>query len=153
MPQSKELATLAQDSGYRVKTMARELACSCRWLEIQCHRRFGFTPHAWLVRLRAEEIQKQACTGAPAKVLCQRVGFADTASFCHGLKRSTGYTLRELRKLGPNGCSRKDNKNSSPPTIGTRESIGLEKDGRCQHETLTDVQPTPREQRSITIVQ
>lgn len=74
MPQSKELATLARHSGYRVKSMARELGCSCCWLEIHCQRRFALTPHAWLVRLRAEEIQMQACTGAPAKVLCELVG-------------------------------------------------------------------------------
>jgi AraC-like DNA-binding protein len=113
MPQSQELATLARRAGYRVKSMARELGCSCRWLEIQCYRRFALTPHAWLVRLRTEEIQEQARTGALAKVLCQRVGFADPASFCHGLKRCTGCTLRELRELGPNRCSRKDNKNGS----------------------------------------
>jgi AraC-like DNA-binding protein len=133
----EEMATLARHSGYRVKSMAHELGRSCRWLEIHCHRRFALTPHAWLVRLRAEEIQKQARTGARAKVLCQQVGFADAASFCHGLKRCMGCTFRELRELGQNKCSRKDNKNSSPPTIGTRENSGVEKDGRCQHETLT----------------
>jgi AraC-like DNA-binding protein len=137
MPQSSELLTLARHSGYRVKAMARELGCSSRWLEIQCHRRFALTPHAWLVWFRAEEIQKQARTGASAKVLCQQVGFADTASFCHGLKRATGCTLRELRGLGPNGCSRKDNKEGSLPVIRTRQSILAEKSGRCQHETLT----------------
>jgi AraC-like DNA-binding protein len=131
MPQSRELATLARHSGYRVKAMARELGCSCRWLEISCHRHFALTPHAWLVRLRAEEIEKQARAGTPAKVICQQVGFADAASFCHGLKRCAGCTLRELRELGPNGRSRKDNKNSSPPTVATREGIGVEKVGRC----------------------
>lgn len=129
-PQSQELATLARHSGYRVKTMAHELGHSCRWLEIHYHRWFALTPHAWLVRLRAEEIQKQACTGAPAKVLCQRVGFADAASFCHGLKRCTGCTLRVLRKLGQNECSQKDNKGGSLPIIRTRQSILTEKSGR-----------------------
>jgi hypothetical protein len=47
--------------------------------------------------------QEQARRGAPAKVLCQLVGFADPASFCHGLKRCMGCTLREMRKTGPNG--------------------------------------------------
>ena len=122
MSQSKGLASLARHSGYRVKTMARELGRSSRWLEIQCHRRFALTPHAWLVRLRAEEIQKQARAGAPAKVLCQLVGFADAASLCHGLKRCMGCTLRELRKLGPNECSQKDNKDGSPPITRSRES-------------------------------
>jgi AraC-like DNA-binding protein len=146
MPQSKELAILARDSGYRVKSMARELACSCRWLEIHCHRRFGLTPHAWLVRLRAEEIQKQVRTGALAKVLCQWVGFTDAASFCHGLKLSTGCTLRELRKLGQNECSQKDNKNSSPPTIGTREGIGVEKEWPLPTRDSDVGQPTPHVQ-------
>ncbi len=125
----KEMATLARHSGYRVKSMAHELGRSCRWLEIHCHRRFALTPHAWLVRLRAEEIQKQARTGARAKVLCQQVGFADAASFCHGLKRCMGCTLRELRKLGQNGCSRKDNKDVWRPIIRTRQSIIAEKGG------------------------
>jgi AraC-like DNA-binding protein len=110
MPQSKELATLARHSGYRVKTMAGELGCSCRWLEILCHRRFALTPHGWLVRLRAEEIQEQARSGALAKALCQRVGFADVASFCHGLKRCTGCTLRELRNLVRTGVRIKTTK-------------------------------------------
>jgi AraC-like DNA-binding protein len=79
------------------------LGRSCRWLEIQCHRRFALTPHAWLVRLQAEEIQKQARAGAPAKVLSQLVGFANAASFCHSPKRCTGCTLRELRKPGQKG--------------------------------------------------
>lgn len=146
LPQSKELAALARHSGYRVKCMARELGRSCRWLEVHCHRRFALTPHAWLVRLRAEEIQEQALIGVPAKVLCRVVGFADAASFCHGLKRSKGCTLRELRKLGPKECSRNDNKDSSLQIVRTRQSIPAKKSGRCQHETLTEVQPTLRVQ-------
>jgi len=113
MPQSKELAALARRSGYRVKAMARELGCSCRWLEIHYHKCFGLTPHAWLVRLRAEQIQEEARTGASAKVLCQLVGFADAASLCHGLKRCAGCTLRELRALGQKACSQKDNRGDS----------------------------------------
>ena len=101
--QRQELANLAQLSGYRVKTMAQEFGCSCRWLEIQCHRQLALSPHAWLVRLRTEEIQAQVRRGAAAKVLCQLVGFADPASLCHGLKRCMGCTLREMRKSGPYG--------------------------------------------------
>ena len=137
MPQTKELETLARHAGYRVKTLALELECSRRYLEIRCHRRFALTPHAMLVRLRTQQIQEQVRTGAPAKVICQQVGFADAASFCHGLKRCLGCTLRELRKLGQNDRSQKDNKDSSPLTITRRESVGVRKDGRCQHETLT----------------
>jgi AraC-like DNA-binding protein len=121
--QNEHLATLARRSGYRVKGMACQLRCSCRWLELLCHKQFALTPHAWLIRLRAAEIKEQAHRGVPAKVLCQLVGFADTASFCHSLKRSTGCTLRELRELGCNACSQKDNKAGSLPISGTRESI------------------------------
>jgi hypothetical protein len=39
--QSQELVTLARHSGYRVKIMANELGCSCRWLEIKCRQQFG----------------------------------------------------------------------------------------------------------------
>jgi len=123
LSESKELATLAQHCGYRVKSIACALGRSCRWLEIHCHRWFALTPHAWLVRLRAEEIQRQARRGAPAKVLCQLVGFANAASFCHSLKRCMGCTLRELRKLGQNACSQKDNNIGSPQFIGSRQSI------------------------------
>ena len=138
MSQSQELATLARLSGYRVKTLAYELGCSCRWLEIQCRRRFALTPHAWLVRLRTEEIQKQARTGAPAKVLCQLVGFADAASFCHGLKRCMGCTLRELREVGRNGCSAKRQQRwLASNHRNKREYIVTEKRGRCQHELPT----------------
>ncbi len=146
----EEMATLARHSGYRVKSMAHELGRSCRWLEIHCHRRFALTPHAWLVRLRAEEIQKQARTGARAKVLCQQFGFADAASFCHGLKRCMGCTLRELRKLGQNGCSRKDNENGSPPTIGTGESIVVQRSSRCQHEPPTLFSRRPADSEALT---
>ena len=125
MAQSKALATLARHSGYRVKNMAYELGRSCRWLEIHCHRQFALTPHAWLVRLRAEEIQKQARTGTPAKVLCHLVGFANTASFCHSLKKCMGCTLRELRKPGQNACSQKDNKSGSLPTHHSSKRVGI----------------------------
>jgi AraC-like DNA-binding protein len=140
---SQELATLAQYSGYRVKSMACELGRTRRWLEIHFQQRFGLTPHAWLVRLRVEEMQKQARTEAPAKVLCQGVGLADGASFCHALKRCTGYTLRELRTLGQKKCSHNDIKNNSPPTLGTGEGIGVEKSGCCQHVTLTKFSRRP----------
>jgi AraC-like DNA-binding protein len=135
--QSQELANLAQLSRYRVKTMAQELGCSCRWLEIQCHRQLALSPHAWLARLRTEEIQEQARRGAPAKVLCQLAGFADPASFCHGLKRCMGCTLRQLRKTVPRERSHNDNKNHSAPIPETRSSMVLEKSARCPHETLS----------------
>jgi len=108
LPQGRELATLALHSGYRVKTMARELGRSRRWLEIHWYRRFGLTPHAWLVQLRAETVKKQAGSGASAKVLCQLVGFADATSFYHSLRRCMGCTLRELRKVGKNERAQKD---------------------------------------------
>ncbi len=86
-PQVRDLATVARHSGYRVKGMACEFGCSCRWLELFCHRRFALTPHAWLARLRDEEIQSLARAGVPAKGSLKLVGFADAASFCHSLKR------------------------------------------------------------------
>jgi AraC-like DNA-binding protein len=137
MPQSKELASLAKHVGYRVKDMACALGCTRRWLQVRCQQEFGLTPHAWLTGFRAEEIQKQAQTGMPAKVLCGLAGFADTTSFCHSLKRATGCTLRELRRLGLEACAQKDNKNRSPPIAAVRETTILKKSGRCLHETLT----------------
>ena len=47
----QDLVLVARHSGYRVKGMACELGCSCRWLELFCHRQFALTPHAWLARL------------------------------------------------------------------------------------------------------
>ena len=123
MSQSKELATLAQHSGYRVKGMACELGCSCRWLELSCHKQFALTPHAWLARLRDEEIHKLARAGVPAKVICQLVGFADAASFCHSLRRSAGCTLRQLRGPNKNACSQKDNNTGSPRLIDARQNM------------------------------
>jgi AraC-like DNA-binding protein len=105
--EAERMAMLAMGCRYRVKTLACELGRSCRWMEMECNRRFKLTPHAWLVGLRTEEIRKQARAGTPAKGLCEVTGYADAASFCHGLKRCTGCTLRELRKLAPGQSSQK----------------------------------------------
>jgi AraC-like DNA-binding protein len=123
MSQSKELAILAQHSGYRVKGMACELGCSCRWLELFCHRRLALTPHAWLARLREEEIRQLARAGVPAKLISHLVGFADSASFCHSLKRPAACTLRQLRGPSQGRCSQKDNNSGSPRLVDTRQSI------------------------------
>ncbi len=123
MRQILDLATVARHSGYRVKGMASELGCSCRWLEFFCQKQFALTPHAWLARLRDEEIRQLARAGVPAKLISHLVGFADAASFCHSLKRSAGRTLRQLRELSQNGCSHKDNNAGSPRFIGPRQSI------------------------------
>ena len=100
-----------------MKGLACQLGCSCRWLELFCHRRFALTPHAWLAQLREEEIQKLAAAGVPAKLISCLVGYADTASLCHSLKRSAGCTLRELRELTQGQRSRKDNKAGSFPIV------------------------------------
>jgi len=105
--------------------MACQLGCSCRWLELFCHNEFALTPHAWLARLRDEEIQQLARTGLSAKVICRLVGFADAASFCHSLKRSAGCTLRELRELSQNERSQKDNNAGSPRFREMRQSSVL----------------------------
>jgi transcriptional regulator GlxA family with amidase domain len=116
MPQVQDLVMQARESGYRVKGLACQIGCSCRWLECFYHKRFALTPHAWLAHLREEEIQRLAAMGVPAKAICQMVGFADAASFCHSLKRSAGCTLRELRERSPKERSQKDNKEGSSPT-------------------------------------
>ncbi len=140
MPQVRDLATAARCSGYRVKGMACQLGCSCRWLELFCHRRFALTPHAWLARLRDEAVQQLARTGMPAKAICRLVGYADAASFCHGLKRSAGCTLRELRGLSRNERSQKDNKRGSPPVIRRSQSILAPRSGPCQGHWPSDVE-------------
>jgi AraC-like DNA-binding protein len=143
MAPSEELASMAQHVGYRVKAMACALGCSRRWLQVRCQQEFALTPHAWLAGFRTKEIQKQVKTGTPAKVLCRLAGFADTASFCHSLKRATGCTLRELRRLGLEACAQKDNKNRSPPIAAVRETTIWKKSGRCLHETLTEFSQRP----------
>jgi AraC-like DNA-binding protein len=112
--------------------MAGQLGRSCRWLERFCYKRFALTPHAWLARLRDEEIQQLARTGMPAKAICRLVGFADAASFCHSLKRTAGCTLRELRELTRKECSHKDNKGGSPPIIRTRQTVMVPRSGLHQ---------------------
>jgi AraC-like DNA-binding protein len=113
---------MARHSGYRVKGMACELGCSCRWLELSCHRQFALTPHAWLARLREEQIRQLTRAGVPAKLISHLVGFADSASFCHSLKRSAGCTLRQLRGPNKNACSQKDNSISSPQSVRARQT-------------------------------
>ena len=120
MQRFEDLITQARRSRYRVKEMACQLGCSCRWLELLCHKEFALTPHAWLARLRHQEIQQLARTAMPAKTICQWVGFADAASFCHSLKRSAGCTLRELRARTLKGRSQKDNKGGSPQVSRAR---------------------------------
>ena len=110
----EDLTVQARRSGYRVKEMAGQLGCSCRWLELICRKEFALTPHALLARLRHQEIQQLARTDMPAKAICQMVGLADPVSFCHSLKRSAGCTLRELRERTRNDRSRKDNNSGSP---------------------------------------
>ena len=88
---------MAQECGYRVKGLAFALGCSCRWVELQFREQLGMTPHRWLVQLRADEIGRRIGTGAEGKELCQQLGFADAASLCHSVKRSTGCTLKQLR--------------------------------------------------------
>ena len=94
----EKLATLARLCGYRVKTMADELGYSCRWMEIHCYRQFKLTPHAWLARLRTEEIQRQARTGASAKLLCRIVGFADPGIWTFWKARSGQEGLGFIRR-------------------------------------------------------
>ena len=122
MPRTEDLATEARRSGYRVGIVADQLGYSARWLELFCRKHFALTPHAWLIRLRDQEVQKLAQSGAPAKAICQLVGFADAASLCHSLKRHVGCTLKELRGNGRNGCSQKDNKDCLPQVTGTRQT-------------------------------
>ena len=128
-PELEDLATQARGCGYRVKGMAGQLGCSCRWLELFCHKRFALTPHTWLARLRDAEIKRLAGTGMPAKAICQLVGFADAASLCHGLRRAAGCTLRELREVNQRGRSQKDNKGGSPPITGRRQTRMVRRSG------------------------
>lgn len=125
-PGARDLQDLARLSGYRVKGLACKLGRSSRWLELFCQRRFALSPHAWLARLRENEIQALALAGKPAKLICQQVGFADTASFCHSLKRPAGCTLRQLRRQNGDGArSRKDNKRGSPPDRARETDITI----------------------------
>ena len=121
--QIQDLVAQARRTGYRVKGMACGLGCSCRWLELFCHRRFALTPHQWLARLRDEEIRQLARAGVPAKLISHLVGFADTASFCHSLKRSAGCTLRQLRVRSRKQRSHKDNSPGSRWISEARQSI------------------------------
>ncbi len=121
--QIEKLTALAKLSGYRVGIVAAHLGHSSRWLEHSCRKQFGLTPRRLLARLRDNDIQDLARKGLQAKVICQLVGFADAASFCHSLKRSAGCTLRELRELSRRSCSQKDNNDGSHQTTGTSQTL------------------------------
>jgi AraC-like DNA-binding protein len=89
--------------------LAQSLGHSTRWLEFLFRRRFHLTPKAWLVHLRNKEILRLARSRQPAKMVSQIIGFADSASFCHSLRRNCGHSFRELQRIDRNRASQKDN--------------------------------------------
>jgi AraC-like DNA-binding protein len=93
----------AQECGYNASKLAESLGVTLRLLEIFFQKRFGATPHEWMLRVRMTHAAGLLMAGVPLKSVSEKVGYKQTSHFSREFKGFFGvppsrYVFAESRR-------------------------------------------------------